>query len=378
MRKILFVSVINFLFTCILFSQTTEIEDAFMSSVNELYSLNYLGGANNGRGNAGIGTTQDISGVLMNPAGLEIKKKQQANFQYTYKTKQKWEYRSGFDDFDYTTEHIVPSVYLAYCLKLNKNISAGFIYSNPVSAKYDFLNILTSNGEGNIYVRYNVHSFNVPASYNFGKFRAGINISYSLYRTFLHGVTTEIEPETSHDALSSFWRLNAQAGLLFTPSEMFSFGISFTPGFKAYPKSDLEPVSTNIRIVSKFPMKFGAGIKVMAIKNKLNLFLDYNYSQTSEITGYHDKHDFNIGADYILNKNVILKAGAFTFLDNRDFTDSRVIFLHPEGEYEQIFVTVGAAAKFKNVELNASIIDSHLSKGFIKNTYLNFGAVLNF
>lgn len=374
--KAIFLSIIIISFTYTLFSQTTELEDGIMSSVNEKYSLNYLDGVNNGRGNAGIGTTQDISGVLMNPAGLEIKGKNQLSFQYTYKIKQNWVVNSELGTYDYNTEHIMPSVYLGFGMNLNKSISAGFIYSNPASSKYDYNDFIFSPED--YYLKYNVHSFSLPFSYNFGKFRAGINLSYSLYRTYMQGVTTEIEPETSQNAVSSFWRLNAQFGLLFVPSEIFSVGVTFTPGFKAYPQSDLETVSPNTRIVSKYPMKLGAGIKLMAVKNKLNLFLDYNYSQTSQITGYKDKHDFNLGAELYLNKNVVLRAGGFTYLDNRNFNDSMVSFLHPEGEYEQIFVTFGSSIKLKNVELNASIMDSHLSKGFIKNTYINAGVVLNF
>jgi hypothetical protein len=361
-----------------LFSQTIEVEDFVMSSEGELYSLNYLNGESNGRGNAGIGTTQDIMGALLNPGSLRINSLNQAGLQYTYKTSQKWNVSNIAGDYFYETIHLFPSVYVAYGKKINKNISTGFIYTNPAGEKTDFRGFTSIGGGNDFYYEYNVHSFNIPVSYDFGMLSAGVNLNFTYHRNFIHGVTTITEPDRYQDAVRSFSRFNVQGGLLFTPSKVFSAGITFTPGFKGYPESDIQEVSPSFKVVSKFPMRAGAGIKYTPVKNKLNLYLDYNFVQTSELTGYKDRHDFNFGGDIILNKNLTVRAGAFSFFDNRDFDRSTVTFPHPKGEHEQIFLTGGFTANFNKIEITGSVMDSHISKGFVKITYINLGAAVNF
>lgn len=379
MKTILLLITAFLLSASFIFSQTREIDDYIMSSANEYYTLNYLGGVNNGRGFAGIGSLQDINGVLMNPASLDIKLKHQLGFQYTFKSTQRWDANTFIGNYYYYTEHIIPTVYVAFGMRLNKQISAGFVYYNPSSAKYDFDNTPFAGTDNSFYYRYNVHSFNVPISYNFGKFRAGAIVSYSLYRTAVHGASTLEQPDgTGEDIVGSFWRLNGQFGLHYTASEMFSAGVTFTPGFKEYQSNGARSISPMIKTVSKYPMKIGAGIKVNPIKEKLSFFLDYNFSQTSQITGYKDKHNVNFGAEYNFKNNVILRTGFFTLLDNRNFNDSMVTFIDPEGKYSQIFVTLGGTLKIKNIEINTSVMDSHLSTGLIKNTYVNAGMRLDF
>ena len=118
-----------------LFSQTYEYEDFVISPAGELYSLNYLNGVSNGRGNTGIGTVSNLNSALLNPAGLRIKTDNQFAVQYSYKTTQKWNAGSTLGDFSYETEHNILSVYAAYGKKFNKNISAGLVYYNPSSEK---------------------------------------------------------------------------------------------------------------------------------------------------------------------------------------------------------------------------------------------------
>jgi long-subunit fatty acid transport protein len=366
-----------FVTSSFLFSQTYEVEDFIMSSAGDLYSLNYLNGESNGSGNAGIGATRDISGALLNPGSFRINKGSQAGLLYTYKTSQKWHVSNIVGDYSYETRHQFPSVFAAFGKKLGKNLSLGFIYTNPAGLKTDFAGFVSTGGD-DLYYEYNVHSFNIPVSYNFGMVSAGLNLNFSYHRNFIHGVSTISEPDRSRDAVNTFSRFNIQAGLLFTPSGIFSAGVTFIPGFKAYPESDIEEVSPNIKVVSKFPMRVGAGIKYTAIKNKLNLYLDYNFVQTSELKGYKDRHDFNFGGDIIVNKNITLRAGAFSFFDNRNFEQSTVTFPHPEGEHEQIFLTCGATANFNDFKITGSVMDSHISKGFVKLTYINLGTVVNF
>ena len=142
--------------------------------------------------------------------------------------------------------------------------------------------------------------------------------------------------------------------------------------------SDIEQISSSFEVVSIFPMRIGAGLKYSPLNNKLNLYLDYNFVQTSDLEGYKDRHDFNFGGDFILNKNFTLRTGIFTFLDNRDFEQSNVTFAQPEGEHEQIFLTFGGTAVFKNLEITGSVMDSHISGGFVKVTHINLGTAVKF
>jgi hypothetical protein len=350
-----------------------------MSSAGELYSLNYLNGESNGRGNTGIGAKMNILGALMNPASLQLTNMNQAGIQYSYKTPLDWKVNNIFGGYIYTTKPLFPSLHVAYARKITNEITAGFIYSNPISVKYDFSGTPFSQDDDNqLYYNYTVHSLTIPLSYNSGVLSAGLNMNFSYHRTFIHGVTTITSPDDFTDVVSTFSRFNVQGGLIFSPVSQFSAGVTFTPGFKAYPENDLEEVSSNIKTVSKFPMRIGAGIKYTTIRNKLNLYLDYNFIQTSDLKGYKDRHDFNFGGDVIVNKNLTLRAGAFTFLDNRNFDQSTVSFPDAKGEHEQIFITLGGTVILKNIELTGSIMDSHISGGFVKVTHLNLGGVINF
>ncbi len=378
MKTIIFASLL--LTSSLLYSQTYEAEDFMMSSAGEMYSVNYLNGESNGRGNTGIGGTQNISGTLLNPAALRISSGNQVAFQYSYKSVQEWEVNSTLiGSYTYKTKPVTPSAFIAYGRKLNKFVSAGFIYSNALGQKTDLSGTPFSMDDYDQYYEYNVHSFWIPFSYNMGMLSAGINLNFSYHRNFIHGATTLQSPDTRIDVVSSFSRFNVQGGLLFTPAEQFSAGVTFTPGFKAYPESDEMQVSSNIKVVSKFPMRIGAGIKYTPVKNKLNLYFDYNFVQTSDLVGYKDRHDFNFGGDLMVNKNLTFRAGAFTFFDNRDFLDQTIItYAHAQGEYEQIFLTIGGTAKFKNLEVTGSVMDSHISSGFVKVTHINLGGVVNF
>jgi long-subunit fatty acid transport protein len=354
----------------ILFSQTTEVEDFFISSAGDYYSLNYLNGASNGRGNTGIGAIQDIMGVMVNPAGLNLKSNNQAGIQYTYKTTQKWDRTSAMIDNSFEESHLFPAAYVAYGRKLSKNLTAAFVYCSPSSRKVFF--------DDDFYYEYAIHSFNIPVSYNFGKFSLGMTLNFSYYRNFIHGVTTIWDPINLQDAVSTLTRFNVQGGLLYSPVELFSAGITFTPGFKGYPESDIEEISSSFKLVSKFPTKIGAGIRYSPLKNQLNLYLDYNFVQTSDLEGYKDRHDFNLGGDLVVNKQLTLRAGVFTFFDNRDLDQEGVYFPQAERELEQIFLTIGATAGFKNIEITGSIMDSHISSGFVKVTHINLGTAINF
>ena len=201
---------------------------------------------------------------------------------------------------------------------------------------------------------------------------------FNYYRYKMYNVYTIINPDKPTEAVISYWRFNVQGGLLFTPSDVLSGGITIAPGFKAYPESDLPEISSNIKSVSKFPLKIGAGINYMPLKNKLNLLFDYNFAQTSDLEGYKDRHNFNFGAELKVNPKLTLRAGAFTFFDIRDFKSQTVTFPQPEGEHEQIFITFGGTVNLKIVEITGSVMDSHISKGFVKNTYFNLGAAVNF
>lgn len=350
----------------------TEIVDSYFSPIMEFYSNNYLGGYSSGRGNAGIASESGLSGVLLNPASLNLKKNSELNFQYTVKTIQPLDFLYSNSDIAMRQNWFF-SGSAGIAFKINKNINAGIMYSNPSSMLFYNGEVTQSNGTSfDQYSRFHIHSIRAPISIQFKKFSLGVSFIYNIYVNVSHGLITTLEnPDgTDSDVTSSISRFNMQFGAIYRPFPSFSVGVTFTPGFKSTINTFYSPIPSNISFVARYPAKGGIGLSYEVPNTNIKLYADYNYINTKVIEGYKDWHNFNIGADFNIKKNITLRGGFFTYLRPEENTDN-VQFIVSPSTYNQVFLTAGATFRFKDSDLTLSLLDSHISGGKIANTYLN-------
>jgi len=363
----------------LIFSQSREFEEYMLGPAMDFYGYNYLNGPNGGKGNTGVAGENDLSGVLMNPAAFIMNKKYSFNLQYSYKTTNEvsYTYEMG-PSFRYELQHIAPTIQGGFGMMITKNLNAGILYSNLNSVKFVYkdFGVIQSNVEESETV--NMHSVNIPFVYSFGKVSLGMNPHFIYVKDVYKGVSTISQPDGSGEMSRYYSRFNADFGIRFLSGKNFSIGATFTPSYTADIKSNDEYYPTNFKAVSTQPFKISAGIEYTGEKKKFKLSADYNFQQTSKLNGYLDKHDFNIGGEYSVNKSLALRAGFFTIFDIRDFEDEDVSFPGKAGDFTQYFVTCGLSYKINNFDLSASLMDSHVSMGLIKLTIINAGFTYGF
>ncbi len=359
------------------FSQT---EIPQFSPELEIYGNNYLHGYSSGRGDAGIAGENGLSGISINPAGFTMDKKYELNFQYTVKTTQPWNiFQNGSSQFAFRQNWYF-SGYAAFGYKINKNFSAGFVYNNPAS--YLFYEGETTGLYGDSYDNYSrvhIHSFMIPLSYNAEKFSMGASIIFNQYVSHYYGLITTIQnPDgVQGDEAAYANHFNAQFGAIYKPSSLFSVGITVTPGFKTDVNTGFTYPPAQIKFVAKYPWRGGLGFTYSLPGSKVKLYADYNYVNTGIIEGYKDRHNFNIGADYYANKFLTIRGGLFTFLIRGENT-ANTSWIEPPSHMSQVFLTAGATLKFKNSDITASLMDSHIGGDRYTNTYLTLSYSVGF
>lgn len=369
-----------FIFTQVIsFSQTIEIDDQNFSPVEDFYKLNYLNGKNDGKGNTGIAGDNDISAAYLNPAAIDLKSRFQLNLQYSYKVPLSITIPIFSSGISYDLKHIFPAVYLGFGYRISDKFQTGFVYSNPGSMKRVYTNGFETADGGEIYNDFRIHSFGIPVTYKVNNLRFGLIADIKLRTVEYNGVTTLIDPNGNSTVKTDLWNINAQFGIKYDPVKDLSFGVTFTPGVKREIDYDEEIfVTPRFVNVAKYPMIIAGGFEYRFMKDKLRLSAEYNFMQMSKIQGYKDKHDVNLGIEYMANKMTTLRFGFYTFFDNRNFDDPNISFSIAKGEFTQYFITAGFTYKTKEIEISASVLDSHISPGMIKNTIFNTGISYNF
>lgn len=360
-------------------SQTIEVDDQNFSPIDDYYKLNYLNGKNDGKGNTGIAADNDISAAYLNPASLDLKSKFQFNLQYSYKTTLGITIPIFNTGISYDLKHIFPVVYFGFGYRLSNNFQAGIIYSNPRSMKRLYTNGFETVDGQKVFNDFSTHAFGIPLTYKNKNLSFGIIADIRLYSVEYNGVTTINDPNGNNTVKTDHWNINAQFGIKYKPVKNLSLGVTFTPGIKKEIKYENEIIiSPRFVFISRYPMSTGGGIEFSTLKNRLKLSADYNFMQMSKIKGYKDKHDINLGIEYLLNKMTFLRLGFFTYLDNRNFEDPNISFSIAKGEFAQYFITAGFTYKAKNFDISASVMDSHISGGIFKNTIINASILYNF
>jgi long-subunit fatty acid transport protein len=351
----------------VLFAQN-NMEDVNISPFWNFYSDNYLSTVAAGRGYTGIGFTGDISGSALNPASLDVMNKFQFQTQYTYKTNQPWLPELGLNNLKLMQN--IYSVSVGFGWKVSKHFQAAFVYSNPSTYRIDYGQIIATNEFGNEigsyegYDQITVHSFSIPVMFAFGNFRFGAAINYLMYRKYFNMYSGGITGTTN--------RFNAQLGFMYVPTEQFSIGLTFTPPSRGHVSIDFPGDQGN---KASLPLKFGAGVSYLFKGNKVRLLADYTFTGASIREEFKDQHQVHLGVEYLAKKNLSLRAGFFNYPDPRNFNTAN--YLNPQDDYNQIFATLGGSLSLGNLIINLAILDSHMSSGTIKNTYINGGVIYN-
>lgn len=368
MRSLIFALTV-LIFTSNIFSQTN---DVLINPYWYFYSDNHLDAVSSGKGRTGIGSVGDISSTVMNPAAFEIEKKYQVNVQYTYRTNQPWLQGLGISDL-YLKQNVFSGI-AGVGYKLNKNLNAGLVYSNPYSMDINVGEIIRTNefgqeiGRYEAYEKYSSHNLSIPISYKFKKFRIGITLNYTLHRRYFN-----FEYEKF---VIKFDRFNADAGVLVDITEGLTFGLKFRPEAKGQAKyySDINPQIDEYTDVL-LPMQIGTGISYTIQKNNLTFAADYTFIQGSKIEGQSDQHRFNFGIQYPLNKYWTIRGGFFNTPEPRDLNSN---YGNLQESYSQLFLTAGASVKSDIAVFTLAVMDSHISSATLKYTFINGGLSLNF
>ncbi len=384
MKKIIFALIIFLLFGKNTFTQYATGEDIFITPFWDFYTTNYLSTQSSGKGFTGIASENDISGILLNPASINIPNKYQFNVQYTYKTRQQWLPSILPSQLALKNQLFSGSVGIGY--RINKKFQTGFIYNNPSSLYFDLGTGIRTDEFGNELARYDLyydlvnHSFNVPLVYTSNEFSLGLNLNYLISRYIIprEGISSIGSPDgyaTGDDFSATASIFKANAGFIYNFMNGLSIGATVSRGGKSNVKYKYPDGKEESNVKVNFPWKAGFGFQYSLPKASWKINADYNFSNNSVQNNLKDRHDFHFGVENVLNKNWTVRGGFFTLLDYRN---NNVMWLDPVGEYNQYFLTLGTSYQKNNFVFNLAVLTSQISTGIIKNTYVNAGMTFNF
>ncbi len=362
-----FISFVLFLSSSSLFSQTNTLNDIIINPFWDFYTPNYLSAGNSGKGNTGVASEGDLLSTSLNPASFHPDKKYSAEISYGLKTNTN--YFPGLDVL--TLKNSFPASNISIGYKFNENFSIGFRYSNDANYKLDLGEMYVTNeigqitGSGMAYENFNTHSFSMLLVYSGKYFNAGVNLNFVIFHSNFHAViSSEINPEGYWgDVSSNSTKFIPDFGVILKPAKNLSFGFTFSPRVEFDVTRDYpESVTTK----SFVPMKISAGAACKLLDNKLSIEADYRYENTSKsldipVTNQtiflKDRNNFNIGAEYLVNKYLNLRAGFFTLFDNRNVDTNTAI---PKDLFDQYYLTAGGSCKIYNFTFDIAILSSEI------------------
>ncbi|MEO8210160.1 MAG: hypothetical protein ABI840_06335 [bacterium] len=368
MKKIILINFYVLIFLQSGYSQTYTENSFNFNPFVDIFSHNYLSVKAAGRGYTGIAGINDLSGAVLNPASLAQQSKFQIYGEYLYK----WE--TPFQHFDNFYEQYNPTMLAGISYKINKDFIAGFLYEN--NNNYDFnFNITNELGEptGKGNDALSISSLTLPVVYSgVGMLKFGINLNYSFY-------SYKREGSDNFEYTESFEKFNPDFGIIYTPINNLSIGATFTPEVSENIVYQTSDTNFTYKDPNDFPLKIGIGVNYKFNETPLTLSMDYHFINTSVDQYLDDRNDFYFGMEYAFNKMIIIRSGIFTIKDFRDLDDAVFVNAGNPGSFSQTFGTLGATVNIDKLNLNLSLIDSHIfSTGFVTQTQVNFGAGYNF
>lgn len=278
------------------FAQLLSQPDIRINIFWDFYSNNRLSTINAGKGYTGIAGDNDISGLVLNPATLNVNKRFQVHAEYLYKSSVPWG-QNWIPNVNLNEYH--PSLMAAFGYKFNDYFQTGLLYYIANSQKRDFGEIIQTNefgqeiGRYNAYDQISISSITLPLVVNYkNKFKAGINLLYTFYHGNAHYGHDIISGEVV-EGKANFGKFNAQFGAVVSPIKDFAIGATFTPKVKQNVVWEFtNGTSDAFTEANVFPMKIGIGAEYRFRRIPLKLGFDYNYTNTSQQQGLNDRNDF--------------------------------------------------------------------------------------
>jgi long-subunit fatty acid transport protein len=372
MTKIIFGGIYYFLLIPSCFSQSVNPDNEyFFNPFWDIYSKNYLSAKNAGKGYTGIAGDNDLSGTILNPASLTQSSMFEVYGEYIYKSEVPFQ---KFDNDNYF-EELNPSMLAGISYRINKDINIAALYenNNGFRLKFPVYNKFGERTNEEFNYDLSISSISLPVVYAGAKMlRFGINFRYSFYSLQLEGL-----PE--YNFSESFQKFVPDFGIVYEPINNLSIGAVFTPEASENVEVVRKDTSFTYADANIFPLKFGFGINYTFAKTPLTLSADYTFTNTSTDENLNDRNDFNFGLEYSFNRNVTIRSGIFVVKDFRNLEEAIFIYTSNPGSYSQTFGTLGGTINIKKLNLNLSVIDSHIfSSGNITQTQVNFGMGYNF
>jgi len=364
------------------FGPADPYNETLMSPFFDFYSQNNLSAINRGMGLTGIAGNNDISGISLNPASLNLHSKYEIKTEYSYRNNIRWLAFLGFHDIYLKQSH--PAVAVLFGYKINDKFQTGFSYRNDNNFKLDLGNVLIINEYGQIlgsldvYQSFNTHTFSIPLVYEYKFLKAGINLNYILYAGYEIG-TLFYDPVNIIELNTSFGSFVPDFGIQINPVPELTFALTYTQGYDKEIVRDWSSVSQSLRdftTIAHYPSRFGFGIALKLLEDRLILESDYRFENTSKTYGLKDRNNIYIGADYAIDKDWNLRTGFFTLIDYRD---ESVNYGDPVGTYDQYFLTFGAGYKINRFGFDLSFMNSTLfSNSIVGHTKLNGSVSFSF
>lgn len=347
-------------------------EDVMINAFWDFYSFNYLNTESAGRGFTGIAADNNISGILLNPASVNLSAKYQINVQYTYKTSNPW--LTSFSN-DIYIKHQLFSGSVGFGWNVNDKLLTGLVYNNPTGMYFSGPKATNLNGtEVEYYNDVKFHSLNVPLVYKAKNYRLGINLNYIYALYTVPGEVYYPPVSGTFSATNHFFR--ASLGLSYIFKNGLSFGLRAISGGRGKVTYENPPGIAGEEETADaiYPWKAGAGLQYDLKAAKFKMLFDFNFTYHNQ-DNLKERYDFNFGIEKEIEKNWIIRGGFFTLLDYRS-KDAN--WIDPIGDYNQYFLTLGFGLKQKNFEANISALTSEISPGKIKSIYINGGLSFNF
>jgi hypothetical protein len=380
-----FMALITFFFCSIVLAQTNVsiiTYDPLFTPFTDFYASPKLSAISGGRGCTGIADEDGgLESTLLNPASLMVKGFA-LSAGYNYKSNIDWYSGVKFTAYQ-------PPILAGVGFSLFNKLNFGALYYDRSNFKFvveiDEATIIRED-EGGLppYVAVDdvcQRTLSFPVSYAPLKtFKMGINVNYSFFsHDFYIGVNNNVFEKTRFELLT------ADFGLIIKPSDRYSFGLTVSPRYtKQFIKeriyeysliadslwpSEIGGYTIPEPRMNKFPLSAGLGIKYL-LSEKIKLFADYHFVNASLYPYYSDRHDINLGVEY-LHKKTALRAGAFTLLD---FRKTDLWLQESAGKEHQYFLTCGVTQPVGPMEVSLSLMDSHiLSSGSLKQTQVSCG-----
>ncbi len=369
-----------------IFSVKVDEEEPSFNSFFNFYSRNLPSAWAAGRGYTGVAGNGDLSLSVINPAAVDLPNVWEVFYEYQSKDDIK------INEYDQNLKYseFNPAGTFGIGLKLNK-IQAGIVYYQRNSSDFSTCIKCLFNDvqvdSMNYHLKATITDFSIPVNYQINdKFRLGASLILGKYESrdpapyigqtgISHIVTGKVD----------FNMIRFKMGFVASPLQNFSIGASFMPEAKRDLKKEYGLCYGCVEYSdTTFPTEFNAGLNYTPQALPLKILVDYNFSNDSVYEELKDRHDFNVGIEYMYKNTLAIRTGFFTQHDYRDLDytvqndDGTIDYWDAGVSYDQYFITGGFTLNWKRLSFNAALMNSSLlSKGDIEQTYFILGTSLN-